>query len=1267
MVPPALTNAVAVAAGFQHSLGLLANGTVVPWNPSLFAQTNNFPPGLANVVAVDLGAYHSIALRGDGTVVTWGDYYDFLGLPPAFYPMTVPPGLANVAAVAAGDSHCLALRRDGTVVAWGDNSGGQTSVPLGLSKVVAIAGGGYHNLALRADGTVVAWGTNNFGQGTVPPGLMPVVAISAGANHNVVLQADGTVVAWGDNTFGQLNLPPGLANVLAIDAGWWHTLALLANGSVLAWGAGQFIGPPPDWGQSIVPPWAVNVSAVAGGGYHSLALFANGPPFLCGQPLNQSANVGATVLFRVVAAGAFPMSYQWQFNGTNLPAATRAFLLRTNVGPADVGNYQAILNDASGWTTSSVAALALPGLSPPAIVSQPGPSRTVGPGTNVSFLVGATGSGPLRYQWQWGGVALPGATNNALVLTNVTPAQSGTYSVVVSNAYGWTASTNVTLLVQQLFVWGNAALTNLTVGSANVAALAAGYAHSLVLLSSGTVVAWDALGPMSVPYMQYPVMGVAAGFYHSLALQLNGSVVAWGNNSSGQTNVPSGLGSVLAVAGGGQHSLALLANGTVVAWGDNTFGQSAVPPWLTNVVGIAAGSRFSLALTANGVVVAWGDDSQGQVSGAAGRFDVAQISAGGSHGLALQRDGTVAAWGFNLYGQTTVPAGLSQVALVAAGSTHSLALRRNGTVVAWGAGSGPSFLCSGPPPDYCQSLVPTNYLPAASLIAAGGEHSLALCGGNLPYVVTQPPGRTVYRGGTTVLSATATGAAPLSYQWHRNGTNLAGATNASLVLTNLQPAQAGSYWVVVSNAQGTALSWTAQLTVADSAPQILVPPASQAASLGGPATLYCAVAGTQPFAYAWQRNGRPIAGATNALLSLAGLTTNDTALYSVWVTNAVGGTASTSAALTVVPVAQWGLCALLPTQLPASLSNAVALAAGGVWGASFGHALGLKADATVVAWGANNYGQGAVPPGLDKVVAIAAGGGHSLALRADGTVRGWGRNDFGQANDPGVRPVALAAGALHSVAILPNGQVLTWGDCSVGQCSTPLPWTTNVLAVAAGAWHSLALRSDRTVVAWGAGTTNSGVFPHLGQALVPANLANVLALAAGDAHSLALKADGTVVAWGAGATNSGAYPHLGQARVPAGLGNVVAVGAGAANSLAVQADGTVVVWGDNSFGQANAPAWLTNATAVAGGGGSGLAFLGSAPPLCVLGQVVFTGGQITISLLSANGRTYCLEYKPSWAAGWNTILPCVAGTGRWITLTDPAPSGAQRFYRVKVQ
>jgi bacillolysin len=82
-----------------------------------------------------------------------------------------------------------------------------------------------------------------------------------------------------------------------------------------------------------------------------------------------------------------------------------------------------------------------------------------------------------------------------------------------------------------------------------------------------------------------------------------------------------------------------------------------------------------------------------------------------------------------------------------------------------------------------------------------------------PVIVTQPVASSVNAGATVAFSVVATGTAPLAYQWRRNGGVLAGQTNATLTLTQVQPANSGDYSVVVSNSAGSVISALAALTV----------------------------------------------------------------------------------------------------------------------------------------------------------------------------------------------------------------------------------------------------------------------------------------------------------------------------------------------------------------------------------------------------------------------------------------------------------------------
>ena len=83
---------------------------------------------------------------------------------------------------------------------------------------------------------------------------------------------------------------------------------------------------------------------------------------------------------------------------------------------------------------------------PPVITTQPVDLK-VWAGRDAAFTVNAIGDKPFRFQWEFNGTTLPGATNAALGLVNVQPTNSGNYSVLVSNTNGATLSSNALLTV----------------------------------------------------------------------------------------------------------------------------------------------------------------------------------------------------------------------------------------------------------------------------------------------------------------------------------------------------------------------------------------------------------------------------------------------------------------------------------------------------------------------------------------------------------------------------------------------------------------------------------------------------------------------------------------------------------------------------------------------------------------------------------------------------------------------------------------------------
>jgi hypothetical protein len=342
IVPPDLTNTIAIASGLNHNLALSANGTVRAWGNSSAGQVI-VPPGLSNVVAVAGGYQHSLALKSDGTLVPWG--YGAYGL------TTVPSGLTNVESIAAGGYFNLVVKRDGTVAGWGSSDSGQLNVPPGLSNVTAVAGGLLHSLALRRDGTVVGWGNNSLHQLDIPPALSDVVAIAAGNYHSLALRANGTVAAWGYNNYGQLSVPAGLTNVVAIACGTYYCLVLKANGTVVGWGDNSY-------GQAQSTAGLTNVVALSAGQSHSLAL-GGFPPQILNQPQDVSVPEFSSAAFSVSAAGSPPPQYQWQLNGTNLAGATASSFTLASVQASNAGSYSVRVYNTFGSVTSAPALLTI--------------------------------------------------------------------------------------------------------------------------------------------------------------------------------------------------------------------------------------------------------------------------------------------------------------------------------------------------------------------------------------------------------------------------------------------------------------------------------------------------------------------------------------------------------------------------------------------------------------------------------------------------------------------------------------------------------------------------------------------------------------------------------------------------------------------------------------------------------------------------------------------------------------------------------------------
>ncbi len=288
---PGLAEVRETASGSVFSLALLESGTVEAWGANgegelgqgshtgpetCTAACSRSPvgvPGLSGVRAVAAGGDHALALLEDGTIESWGRNTDGQvgdGTTTEKDAPVAVAGITEAVAIAAGGEFSLALLADGEVRAWGRNVDGQlgngsttnSDTPVtvaGLAGVDAVSAGKAHALALLANGHVMAWGDDNEGQlgngskgglSDVPvavSGLSGVSSVSAGGFDSFALLTGGTGEAWGDNETGELGAGPvgffsdrpvalacGLSGLEGIAAG-------VSDG--YAWGAPQAVCP----------------------------------------------------------------------------------------------------------------------------------------------------------------------------------------------------------------------------------------------------------------------------------------------------------------------------------------------------------------------------------------------------------------------------------------------------------------------------------------------------------------------------------------------------------------------------------------------------------------------------------------------------------------------------------------------------------------------------------------------------------------------------------------------------------------------------------------------------------------------------------------------------------------------------------------------------------------------------------------------------------------------------------------------------------------
>jgi hypothetical protein len=599
----------------------------------------------------------------------------------------------------------------------------------------------------------------------------------------------------------------------------------------------------------------------------------NTPLSITTQPQGGALNPTSTFTLSVGVAGTTPVSYQWRRDGVPIAGATSATYTVTSTLVAGTAVYDVVATNVVGSVTSAAALLSS---NVPVAVTQPPVSLSVNPGFDAVFTVAASGTAPLAYQWRRNGAALPGQTGSSLILSSVQAANAGSYDVLVSNVVGSATSAAAVLSVNTpVSITTQPAAVALNLGASTTFTVKASGTAPLTYqwYRNGEAIANATTSSLALGLVQ----DADAGVYQVVISNVVGSVTSFGAQLT--INTPPSIQldpASLSVNAATAASFTVSAAGTApltYQWRKNG----------TPITG-ATSSSYSLA-------------SVQAIHAAA--YDVVVTNVAGSVTSAPATLALNVPLKF-----TTQPAGAALnpgasatlSAVVEGTGPISYQWRRNGSAIE--GATNPAYVI----PSASDLDAATYDLMAYNVVGSLGSNK-AVVTINTPVAITQQPASlSMNPGSITTLTVAATGTAPLTYQWSKDGSPIPGANAANFVLSNVQALDTGTYAVVVGNVVGSVSSAAAEVFI-NTPVTISAQPEGVQLTAGSAALLSVTASGTAPLTYQWFKNGAAVAGANANTFAIASAKAADAATYEVAVSNVVGTVGSAKAVVGLnVPV-----------------------------------------------------------------------------------------------------------------------------------------------------------------------------------------------------------------------------------------------------------------------------------------------------------------------------------------------------------------------------
>lgn len=620
------------------------------------------------------------------------------------------------------------------------------------------------------------------------------------------------------------------------------------------------------------------------------------PAVITNHPVDTTLFTGQSARFAVSASGTAPLSYCWQRDTLDIEGANDSVYVLSPVAQSDSGaRFRVIVRNVGGSDTSTAGILrVLPAsVAIPATITADPVDTTVIAGQIARFVVSASGTTPLTYQWQKDSIDIAGATDSVCVLSPVALSDSGvTLRAIVGNSSGADTSNAAILRVlpaipatiiaepvdTTLFAGQRARFTVSVAGSAPVAyrwqkneldiAQAADSIYVLPAVSSS-----DSGATFRV------IVSNAGGIDTSTTalLRVLPAVPAVITVDPVDTTVFAGQSVRFAVSAIGTRSLAY-------RWQRDSID---IPEAADSIYLLPSVTQADSGTTFRVIV----SNAGGSDTSAAAVLHVLPVV-----------PATIAADPVD----TTLWFGQSARFVVSASGTLPIGYRwQRDSVDIPGANDSVYVLTAVTMADSGASF-------RAIVSNAGGVDTSKLAilrvRSVVPAVITHHPAdTTLFTGQSARFSVSASGTAPLSYRWQRDTLDIEWATDSVYVLSPVAQADSGkTFRVVVSNVGGSDTSNVAVLRVSPAIPVVSATitghPADTTLFAGQTARFAVSTSGTAPLTYRWQRDSVDIHDATDSIYALTAVALADSGVtFRVIVTNAGGSDTSEAAVLRVVP------------------------------------------------------------------------------------------------------------------------------------------------------------------------------------------------------------------------------------------------------------------------------------------------------------------------------------------------------------------------------